>query len=66
MQHPFLLFIIICIFCGSIGNLIEDMIDDQNTVIRFLGYLISIVMAILALVVVLYCFFDVKLFNLPL
>ena len=64
MQRMFLLFGVICMFCGVIINVVENMINDEKTIIRFLGYLIAIVVAIGVLWLVLYCYFDINLLNL--
>ncbi len=66
MQHQVLLLCVICIFCGFIINIVNHMINDQKAIIRFLGYLIAIVIAVGVLWMVLYYFFDINLLKLPL
>ena len=63
MQHKFLLFGIICIFIFAISDVLEKMINDANTIIRFIGYLVAIVIAILVLFIILYYFFSINLLN---
>ncbi len=63
MQHPFLLFCVICIFCGFITGVVNQMINDKNAIIRFLGYFVAIVVAIVVLWLVLYCYFDINLLS---
>lgn len=64
MQHPFLLFCVICIFCGFIIDVVNHMINDEKAIIRFLGYLVAIVVAIGVLWLVLYYYFNINLLNL--
>lgn len=64
MQHPFLLFCVICIFCGFISEVVNNMFKDEKAIIRFLGYFIAVVMAIGVLWLVLYCYFDINLLRL--
>lgn len=67
MQHPFLLFCVICIFSVFISDVVlQHMINDKKAIIRFLGYLVAIVIAIGVLWLVLYCYFNINLLNLPL
>ena len=64
MQHKFWLFCVICVFGWYICRVVENMIQDQNVVIRFLGYFVAIIMAIGILWLVLYFFFNINLLKL--
>lgn len=64
MQHSFLLFCVICIFFVFINKVVTCMINDEKAIIRFLGYLVAIVVAIGVLWLVLYCYFNINLLNL--
>ena len=63
MQYKFLLFGIICIFVFAISDVLEKMINDANTIILFIGFLVAIVIAILVLFIILYYFFSINLLN---
>lgn len=64
MQHPFLLFCVICLFCSFMIKLVKFMINDKKAIIRFLGFFIAVVTAIGVLWLVLCCYFDINLLNL--
>lgn len=64
MQHPFLLFCVIGIFFSFMIVLANDMAHDLNPIIRFLGYLVAVVMAAGVFWLVLYWYFDINLLNL--
>ncbi len=64
MQNSFLPFCVICIFCGFITDVVNHMINDEKAIIRFLGYLVAIVVAIGVLWLVLYCYFNINLLHL--
>ena len=41
----------------------DEMIKDKNAVIRFIGYMIDVIMAILVFYLILYYYFDIKLLE---
>ena len=63
MKHPFLLFCIICMFSSLIKEVTDFMSKDKSAIIRFLGYLTVIIVAVGVFLLVLYCYFDIKLIE---
>lgn len=59
----FWLFIVICIFCGFMTDVINHMINDDNVVIRFIGYAIAVAGALFVLWLVLFYFFEINLLR---
>ncbi len=62
-MQKFLLFCLLMLFSGFIVTLADVMIEDKNALIRFIGYLIDVLMAILVFYIVLYYYFDIKLLE---
>ena len=62
-MQKFLLFCLLMLFSGFIVTLANVMIEDKNALIRFIGYLIDVLMAILVFYIVLYYYFDIKLLE---
>ena len=62
-MQKFLLFCLLMLFSGFIVTLADVMIEDKNALIRFIGYLIDFLMAILVFYIVLYYYFDIKLIE---
>lgn len=63
MLHNFLLFFVFCLFTSFIIKIVNIMINDKNALIRFIGYIVAIVIAIGGLLIVLYCFFNINLLS---
>ena len=63
MQHPFLLFCVMVIFCVFIVKLLVWMMNDRNAIIRFLGYIVTIVIASASMWQFLYWYFDINLLE---
>ena len=63
MQHKFLLLLVLILFSNFIMNLIKFMIRDKKAIIRFIGYILAILMAVFVLYIILYCYFDIKLLE---
>ena len=63
MWHNFLLFCVIILFASFVINVVNIMIRDDSAIIRFIGFIIAIVIAVLVLFTFLYCFFNINLLN---
>ena len=63
MEHPILLFCVIYVFWSVMKEVINFMVIDQNVIIRFLGYLLAIVVAVGIFVLILYCYFNINLIS---
>ena len=63
MLHKFLLFCVIGFFSSFILKIINIMIRDNSAMIRFIGYLVAIVIAIFVLFIILYYFFNINLIR---
>ena len=63
MLHNFLLFFVFCLFASFIIKIVNIMINDKNALIRFIGYIVAIVIAIGGVLIVLYCFFNINLLS---
>lgn len=62
-MQKFLLFCLLMLFSGFIVTLADVMIEDKNALIRFIGYLLDIILAVLVLYIILYYYFDIKLLE---
>lgn len=60
MTHPVLTTIVLLIFGSFIMEVVSNMINDRNVVIRFIGYAIEIILAIATLLIVLTQYIGVK------
>ena len=64
MEHSIWFFIALVVFSSFVGEVTGKMMKDQQPVIRFLGYVVAIVMAIAVLWLVLYWYFNINLLSL--
>ncbi len=62
-MQKFLLFCLLMLFSGFIVTLADVMIEDKNAIIRFIGYLLDIILAVLVLYIILYYYFNIKLLE---
>lgn len=46
MTHPFLTAVVLIVFWAFILSIINNMINDKNAIIRFIGYVVGIILAI--------------------
>lgn len=60
MTHPVLTTIVLLIFGSFIMEVVSNMINDRNVVIRFIGYAIAIILAIATLLIVLTQYIGIK------
>ena len=60
MTHPVLTTIVLLIFGSFIMEVVNNMINDRNVVIRFIGYAIAIILAIATLLIVLTQYIGIK------
>lgn len=64
MYDNLLLFFVIIFYVSLIMNaVINIMIRDNSAIIRFIGFIIAIVIAVLVLFSGLYCFFNISLLK---
>ncbi len=62
-MQEFLLLCSLMSFSCFIVIVTDLMIKDKNAVIRFIGYMIDVIMAILVFYLILYYYFDIKLLE---
>ncbi len=60
MEHPVLVAIALLFFWGFMDQVFTNMSNDKKAVIRFLGYVIAIVLAIATLLFILTQYLDVQ------
>ena len=63
MQLKLLLPFVLILFAYFIITVVDIMIKEQSTIIRFIGYLLAILMAMFVFYITLYYYFDIKLFE---
>ncbi len=63
MQLKLLLPFVLILFAYFIISVVDIMIKEQSTIIRFIGYLLAILMAMFVFYITLYYYFDIKLFE---
>ena len=59
----FLLFCLLILFSGFIVIVADVMKNDKNAIIRFIGYLLDIILAVLVLYIILYYYFNINLLE---
>ena len=62
-MQKFLVFCLLMLFSGFIVTVTDVMINDKNAIIRFIGYLLDIILAVLVLYIILYYYFNIKLLE---
>lgn len=60
MAHPFLTAIVLIVFLSVIISVVNNMVNDKNAVIRFIGYIMELVIAIAIVLFVLTQYLRVK------
>ena len=60
MTHPFLTAIALLLFWSFIISVVNNMTDDKNAIIRFIGYAIALILAIATVLFVLTQYLGVK------
>lgn len=60
MAHQFLTSIALLIFWSFIISVVNDMANDKNAVIRFIGYAVALILAIATVLFVLTQYLGVK------
>ena len=62
-MQKFLVFCLLMLFSGFIVTVTDVMINDKNAIIRFIGYLLDIILAVLVLYIISYYYFNIKLLE---
>ena len=62
-MQKFLVFCLLMLFSGFIVTVTDVMINDKNAIIRFIGYLLDMLLAVLVLYIILYYYFNIKLLE---
>lgn len=60
MTHPFLTAVVLIVFWAFILSIINNMINDKNAIIRFIGYVVGIILAIAIVLFILTQYLGVK------
>ena len=60
MTHPFLTAIALLVFWSFIILVVNNMANDKNAVIRFIGYAVALILAIATVLFVLTQYLGVK------
>lgn len=60
MTHPFLTAVVLIVFWAFILSIINNMINDKNAIIRFIGYVVGIILAIATVLFILTQYLGVK------